>query len=107
MNIGTTIKELRQQQGIKQKNLAERCNITPSYLSQIEKNQKEPTLSVLKSISEVLDTSLTMMFFLATNNQEGQRDFLDELIKRATAKTIFSNSLIIKNPFQYNDGIPF
>ena len=65
MNLGGTIKLLRQQKGFNQKDFAKKCSITPTYLSQIEKNQKEPTLSKLHIIANALQIPLPILFFLA------------------------------------------
>lgn len=63
MDIGNTIKELRKKKGLKQNELAEKAHITQAYLSKIESNSKEPTISSLKSIAESLDIPLPILFF--------------------------------------------
>lgn len=70
MNLGNTISELREKKGLKQKELAEECNITQAYLSQIEHNKKEPNLSILKTISKVLDIPLPVIFFLSIDEND-------------------------------------
>lgn len=70
MNLGYTITELREIRGLKQKALAEKCKITQSYLSQIENNKKEPNLSTLKTISDVLDIPLPILFFLSIDEKD-------------------------------------
>lgn len=63
MDIGTTIRELRKKKGLKQNELAEKAHITQAYLSKIENNSKEPTISALKDIANSLDTPLPILFF--------------------------------------------
>jgi len=70
MDLGNTIKELREVRGLKQKELAEKSKITQSYLSLIEKNKKEPTLAILKIISETLEVPLPVIFFLSINEKD-------------------------------------
>lgn len=70
MNLGGTIKTLRQQKGYNQKDFASKCVITPTYLSQIEKNQKEPNLSKLHLIAEALQLPLPILFFLALTPED-------------------------------------
>ena len=70
MNLGLTIKNVRKQKGFKQNKFAELCNITQSYLSQIENNAKDPNLSILKIISEKLETPLPVLFFLSMENSD-------------------------------------
>jgi transcriptional regulator with XRE-family HTH domain len=70
MNIGSTIKDLRQKKGLKQLDLAALCDITPSYLSQIEKNIREPNMSTLKIIAEKLDIPLPFLMFLSIEEED-------------------------------------
>ena len=63
MDIGNTIKKIRIQKGFKQNEFAEKCELTQAYLSKIESNQKEPALSVLKTIAGALETPLPVLFF--------------------------------------------
>jgi transcriptional regulator with XRE-family HTH domain len=61
---------LRQQKGIKQNMLAQTCGISPTYLSQIENNVKEPNTSVLKTIADRLEVPLPIMFFLSIDRDD-------------------------------------
>lgn len=70
MNLGGTIKLLRQQKGYNQKDFADKCEITPTYLSQIETNQKEPNLSKLHIIAAILDIPLPILFFLSLTAED-------------------------------------
>jgi transcriptional regulator with XRE-family HTH domain len=82
MNLGKTIKDLRKDKGIKQLQLAESCSITQSYLSNIESNKKEPTLSVLNQICTNLSVPLPIVFFLSMGKEdvaENKREIFDTL----------------------------
>ena len=70
MDLGTTIKKLRKQKDMTQEKFATKCDITQTYLSQIENNQKEPNLSTLKKISETLEVPLPIMFYLSLNEED-------------------------------------
>jgi transcriptional regulator with XRE-family HTH domain len=70
MDLGKTIKTLRKQKDMTQDVFADKCEITQTYLSQIENNQKEPNLSILKKISEKLDVPLPIIFYLSMNNED-------------------------------------
>lgn len=70
MDIGSTIKKIRTLKGFKQNDLADSCGLTQAYLSKIESNQKEPTISVLKRISEVLKVPLPILFFQALTEDD-------------------------------------
>jgi len=70
MDLGTVIKNIRKDRQQTQNELAANCDITQTYLSQIEGNKKEPNLSVLKKISTCLDVPLPVLFFLSLNEQD-------------------------------------
>ena len=70
MDLGNTIKNLRQQQGIRQNALAELCDISQTYLSQIENNAKEPNISTLRTIAKKLSVPLPVLFFLSLDDKD-------------------------------------
>ncbi|AZA77805.1 XRE family transcriptional regulator [Chryseobacterium joostei] len=70
MNIGQVIKDFRKQKGIKQGEFAELCKVSQTYLSLIENNQKEPNLSLLKTIAEQLEIPLPILFFLSLDEND-------------------------------------
>jgi transcriptional regulator with XRE-family HTH domain len=70
MDLGATIKNLRKQRGRTQIEFALKCGITQTYLSQIECNQKEPNLSVLKSIGNEMNVPLPIIFFLSMTEDD-------------------------------------
>jgi len=54
-NLGDKIRTLRKKAGITQKELAERVGLTPSFISQLEKNLISPSLDSLLKLSEKLN----------------------------------------------------
>lgn len=70
MDLGQTIKDLRQEKQLTQEQLATQCGMTQTYLSQIERNQKEPTLSALKDIAASLEVPVPILFFLSINEKD-------------------------------------
>jgi transcriptional regulator with XRE-family HTH domain len=59
LDIGTRIKELRTKIGISQKELADRVDLTPSFISQLENNQITPSLHSFIQICNSLGVSLS------------------------------------------------
>jgi transcriptional regulator with XRE-family HTH domain len=72
MDLGNVIKNSRKQKGLTQIEFATLCDITQTYLSQIEGNLKEPNLSTLKVISEKLNIPLPILFFLSMTKEDVQ-----------------------------------
>ena len=62
MLIGEKIRDSRKEKGMTVKELAEEAAVTTGYISQIERNQIEPSLSVLKRISKILNLPLAVLF---------------------------------------------
>ena len=72
MDLGNVIKTIRKQKGLTQIEFASLCNITQTYLSQIESNLKEPNLSTLKNISKNLKMPLPILFYLSMTEEDIQ-----------------------------------
>ena len=70
MNLGTAIRMCRTRRGLSQKELASRAQCSLSYLSLIENDQRDPTLSVVKNIAIGLKVPLNILFFLAAAKDE-------------------------------------
>lgn len=60
----------RTRRGLSQKELAARAKCSLSYLSLIENEQRDPTLSVVKNIAIGLKMPLNILFFLAAAKDE-------------------------------------
>ena len=54
MPLGTAIRKLRMAGGLSQAELARRARVSASFLSLVERNRREPTLTVLRRIAEEL-----------------------------------------------------
>lgn len=62
MEIGTKIRELRLKNQLTQEELADRCDLTKGYISQLENDANSPSISTLKDILDCLGCSLTDFF---------------------------------------------
>jgi transcriptional regulator with XRE-family HTH domain len=58
MNIAVRIKEIREEQGLSMRKLAERSGLSQSFISSIEAGQKQPTLDSLLKLSSGLGITL-------------------------------------------------
>ncbi len=61
-DLGTIIKNFRKKQGLSQKELAEKTGVTPSSISQVEKNLIYPSLPALFRIAESLSVDVSTFF---------------------------------------------
>ena len=55
--LGKVISGLRQSAGLSQEELAERASIHRTYVSQIERGLKSPTIAILLKLSKALKTT--------------------------------------------------
>ncbi|WP_081066836.1 helix-turn-helix domain-containing protein [Burkholderia cepacia] len=75
MNVGYAIRLCRGRRGVSQTDVAQRANCSVSYLSMLENNKRDPTLSTIMKIAEALQVPVGVMFFLASEKEElGQID---------------------------------
>lgn len=75
MDIGNKIKETRIKNNLTQEELADRCEITKGYISQIERNITSPSIQTLIDILEALGTDLKDFF---SDNKEEKIVFTKE-----------------------------
>ena len=62
VNIGDKIKSLRLRNTLTQKELADRCELSKGFISQLESNQTSPSLSTLEDILVTLGSSFREFF---------------------------------------------
>ena len=62
MEIGNKIKRLRLQLNLSQAELADRCELTKGYISQLENDLTSPSISTLCDILSALGTDLSEFF---------------------------------------------
>ena len=58
MQIGNKIKRLRLESGMTQEEIADRCELTKGYISQLERDLTSPSIATLEDILECLGTNL-------------------------------------------------
>ena len=88
MSIGNKIKTLRTKLSLTQEELADRCDLTKGYISQLENDLTSPSISTLMDILTALGTTLKDFF----NDEEEQIIFKEEdyfIKEKETDKTVW------------------
>lgn len=85
MNVGQAIRLCRTQRGASQGAIAQRANCSVSYLSMLENNKRDPTLSTVTKIAEALHVPVGLLFVLAAD-----QDDLGEIDESITAQLMQS-----------------
>lgn len=70
MNLGRAIKLCRTQRELTQAELSDRVGISTSYLSLLEQNKRDPSISTIEKIAETLDVPFSVLMFLAADKSE-------------------------------------
>ena len=62
LSLGAKIREQRKARNLTLTEMAEQCDISPSFLSQIERDKANPSVATLKTIAKVFGVSLGSFF---------------------------------------------
>lgn len=102
MQIGTKIRDFRRERGLTLAQVAERLNVSPSYLSSIERNLKRPTIPLLRRIGEVLNVSVS---YLLADTPEGATGDKVRFFREARGLSMADLSEISEIPIEILEGI--
>ena len=76
MNVGRALKLCRSQRGMTQADLAKGAGFSVSYLSLLEQNKRDPSLSTVEKIAHALNVPFSILIFLAAD--KGELSGIDE-----------------------------
>ncbi|CAM4344183.1 transcriptional regulator with XRE-family HTH domain [Paenibacillus endophyticus] len=72
--IGENIRLVRQKRGLSQEQLALLAGMNTSYIGQIERGEKNPTVKTLEKIAKALDINITDLFSLQDSPRLGEQN---------------------------------
>ena len=90
MDIGGTLKSLRLARNLTQEDLADRCELTKGFISQVENNLTSPSIATLSDMIECLGSSLEA-FFSARQQEQivfGKDDMFEKVDEGALKGSI-------------------
>lgn len=61
MNIGERIKQIREEKGLTQEEVAQRAGVTAASLSRWENNEREPTFQNVEKVAQALGVTMAVM----------------------------------------------
>ena len=94
MEIGKKLKQIRLHRALTQEELADRCELTQGYISQLENDLCSPSIATLVDILECLGISLKE-FFADSENEKvvfGQEDYFQSANGDGTSTWLVPNS---------------
>ena len=62
MDIGEKLRLLRIRRGLTQEDMADRCELSKGFISQVERNLASPSIATLTDMLECLGSSLSQFF---------------------------------------------
>ena len=100
--LGRNIHRARRDKSLSSDKLSELCDITPSYLRQVEAGSKTPSLSLFVSLCEQLNVSPSILLAGVVSDPLDQSfEDLCALCKTATPKQLVLISAIIKTALDH------
>jgi transcriptional regulator with XRE-family HTH domain len=88
MDLGNAIRVCRTRKKMKLGELAEKSNISASYLSLLEQGKRDPNISTITKISEAMNIPLSIFFFLAADRKTELSDLSPEIIEKLSSLTL-------------------
>jgi len=87
MDVGHAIKFCRQQKKLSIPTLAAKSGFSTSYISLLERNERDPRLSTMEKISRSLELPLSVLLFVGT--AQGELDSIPiEITEKLAAATL-------------------
>lgn len=99
MQLGEAIRSLRGAAGLSQQQLADDLEISPSYLSLVESNKREPTVTLVRRIAARLGAPASLLFAAAL---AGSHDSPEHRYEREAVESLLAAArhLVTINRFE-------
>ncbi len=104
MEIGEKLRQLRQMRGLTQEEMADRCELTKGFISQVERDLASPSIATLTDMLECLGVSLSD-FFSDKGNEKNVFGPHDMFVKEDEERLKGSITWLVPNA-QKNDMEP-
>ncbi|QFR62608.1 helix-turn-helix domain-containing protein [Schleiferilactobacillus harbinensis] len=87
--FGDTFRQLRTIYGYSAKELSQKLNISPSYLSEIENGRKRPSLTLLETFAKAFNLQLSTLVLLTEEQEQLANEGKSKLmIRQLILKTL-------------------
>ena len=81
MKLGKAIRMCREQRGLSRDVFADRAQISPSYLSLLERDKRDPPFSTIENIAGAIGIPVSVLLFIASDKREFE-SFSPELAEK-------------------------
>lgn len=94
--IGEAIRNLRVNQGFSQEKLAFKAGITPSYLGQVERGEKSPTLDTLDKVAQALNIEIAELFKSNTDTKMNKdTTYIEKITYQLVGRTPYEQEEVL------------
>jgi len=104
--VGERIRILRQERGLSQEQLALRASLNTSFIGQIERGGKKPTIETLDKIVTALDITFEELFNFENNTKDRNSTVIDKILFTLNGRTPDEQEevyVILKQILQFRD----
>ena len=95
--LGKHIREQRKKKKYTLEQLAEKLDVSTTFIGQIERAKGIPSLETLVKIANVLETSTDSLLFGDLNEKSGNSHFINKIEELTQAFTSKEKELLLKN----------
>lgn len=95
--LGKKIRQQRKEKKYTLEQLAEKLNVSTTFIGQIERAKGIPSLETLVKIANVLETSTDSLLFGDLNNKSGNNYFVKKVEELTKTFTPDEKELLLKN----------
>ena len=95
-SCGGRIRELRTERGLSQEDVALSAGITPAYLGQVERGQKNPTVLTIERVCGALNVSLASFFSEAVPDIAAADDAEKQILGQLGMLTQEEKSIVLQ-----------
>jgi len=89
---GSTLRQLRLIYGYSAKELSKDLDISAGYLSEMENEKKQPSLSLLQKYSSIFDIKLSTLILLTEKDDELNKEGKSKLVIRKLMLNLISKT---------------
>lgn len=84
--VGTRIRGFRKEQRLSQEELAEKCSLHPTYIGQLERGEKNPTIESVMKIANGLAIPIDQLFINIPCSNSQAVDYIPDRIMYLVAE---------------------
>ncbi len=95
--LGTKIRNRRKEKNYTLEQLAEKLDVSTTFIGQIERAKGIPSLETLVKIANVLEISTDSLLFGDLNNRSGNNHFIKSVAELTETFTPKEKELLLKN----------